>query len=119
VNKYKCKLTGKSYSEATIKSNLSQAYREYYLFETKGFCEGCNGTGVCTAHIIPKARCKQLHLTSLIWNPVNWFRACYLCNQRAENVSSDAILELKNFETIKEVVTRYDPQRAAKLRDIG
>src|SRR5688572_20863779 len=116
MNRYSCTITGKSYSEATIKANLSQAYREYYLFEPKGVCEGCNGTGVCTAHIIPKARCKQLHLTSLIWNPENWFRACYICNAVAENVSSNEILELKNYERIKQVIERYDPERATKLR---
>lgn len=115
MNYYKCTITGKSYSEATIKANLSQAYREHYLFEPSGSCEGCGGRATCTAHIVPKARCKSLHLVSLIWNPVNWFRSCTRCNSVAENVSSNEILDLLNFDRILEVIKRYDPERYSKL----
>jgi hypothetical protein len=115
VNKYKCTLTGKEYSEVTIKSNLSKAYKEYYEFEPVGSCEGCGGRATCTAHILPKAICKTLHLTSLIWNPENWFRSCYQCNSLAENVSSNEILTLLNYDRIKEVLEKYAPERALKL----
>jgi hypothetical protein len=115
ANKSYCTITGKYYTEATIKTNLSLAYKEHYLFEPMGSCEGCGGKATCTAHICPKARCKTLKLTSLIWNPVNWFRSCYACNQKAENVSSTEILELKNFERIKAVIEKYDPERASKF----
>lgn len=117
-NRYYDKLTDKYYTEATIQTNLSKAYREYYLFNQSGPCEGCGGKGFCTAHIIPRARCKTLHIVSMIWNPENWFRACYICNSAAENVSSPDILDLMNFETIKNILERYDPERATKLQNL-
>jgi hypothetical protein len=111
----KCSITGKDYTETTIKSNLSKAYRDYYMFEPLGACEGCGEPATCTAHIIPKAILKILHLTSLIWNPELWFRSCYKCNQIVENVSSSAITELLNYNRIKQVIEKYDKERAAKL----
>lgn len=116
MNKYYCKLTDKYYSDATIKSNLSAAYKEHYMFEPKGSCEGCGvASGICSAHIIPKSILKSLHLTSLIWSPEMFFRSCYKCNSVCENVSSDAITKLLNYERIKEVIKKYDPERASKL----
>lgn len=106
---------GKRYTEATIKANLSKAYREYYLFEPSGVCEGCGQPATCTAHIVPKAVCKTLHMVELIWNPVNWFRSCYTCNSIAENVAGTEIKNLMNFERIKEVIQKYDPERFNKL----
>jgi hypothetical protein len=86
------------------------------MFDSLGTCEGCEKEpGTNTAHILPKAVCKQLGLTSLIWNPVNWFRSCIRCNTLAENPSSVEITKLKNFDRIKEVTEKYDPQRASKF----
>jgi hypothetical protein len=106
---------GKRYSEATIKTNLSKAYKEYYLFEPLGSCEGCGDQATCTAHIIPKAICKTLRKTELIWNPKNWFRSCFSCNSIAENVSGEEIKTLMNFTRIKEVLRVYDPERYLKV----
>jgi len=115
-NLYYCKLTDKKYSDATIKANLSKAYKEHYLFEPSGACEGCGvEDGVCSAHIVGKARCKTLHIVSMIWNPVNFFRSCYRCNNCVENVESLEILELKNYDHVKYVLELYDPERASKL----
>jgi hypothetical protein len=112
----KCTITGKSYSEATIKANLSKAYKEVYQFEPKGICEGCESEpGICSAHIVGKSRCKHLKITSMIWSPINFFRSCYRCNSVAENVESLEILELKNIERIKEVLENYDPERFNKM----
>lgn len=111
ANKSYCTITGKYYTEAMIKANLSRAYKDHYLFEPSGSCEGCNDEGVCTAHIIAKSRLKVLKLTSLIWNPIVWFRACYQCNMIAENPESDAIKELLNYQRILEVTEMYDKER--------
>lgn len=114
-NYYKCTLTGKSYSESAIKANLSKVYKEHYLFEPSGSCEGCGDAGVCSAHIIAKARLKVLKLTSLIWSPKLFFRSCYKCNMICENPSSDEIKKLLNFDRILEVTRQYDPETYNKL----
>lgn len=116
MNKYKCTLTNQEYSEATIQANLSKAYRRAYTFEPQGSCEGCGGQAVCSAHIISKMRLKQLHLTSLIWSPELFFRSCYKCNQIAELPSSEAIADLLNYQEIKQIIFKYDPETASKLR---
>jgi hypothetical protein len=111
-NLYKCTITGKSYSEATIKANLSKAYKEKYQFEPSGICAGCeNERGVCSAHYIPKARLKVLKLTSLIWRPDMFFRSCYHCNMVAENISSEEIKKLKNLSDLVWIHFLYDKER--------
>jgi hypothetical protein len=116
VNKYLCS-NGERVSQAVIDRRRSQTYRELYEGEPHPICHGCLRRAEGSAHIIPQARAKQLGMTELCWLPINIFPSCTRCNGIAENVSSDAILELKNFETIKEVITRYDPERANKLND--
>ena len=113
--KYKCDITGGLYSEATVQSKLSNAYREWYTFEPKGACEGCGYPATCTAHIIPKARCKQLNLTSLIWTRSNTFRACYKCNGIAENISGEEIKTLLNYDNIVFIYKLWDNERYQKL----
>ena len=113
-NKYLCS-NGEKVTEATIQSKLSKAYKDHYLFEPRGACEGCGETATCTAHIIPKARCKQIGKTELIWKPVNWFRSCYKCNAIAENPKSDEIKELLNYQTILKVTKQYDTERYRKF----
>lgn len=115
-NKYYCKITDKHYTESQIKTNLSKAYKKLYAGEPSPICYGCGKVmAQGTAHILPRSICKQLHLTSLIWNPINMFPACYLCNQTCENVSSDEIKELLNYEQIEDVIRTYDPVRYFKL----
>jgi len=113
-NLYKCS-DGSKVSEAAIQRKLSEAYREFYLFCPIGKCEGCAGTAQCTAHIIPKARLKQLGMTELIWNHVVWFRSCFRCNMVAENPESDEIKTLLNYQEILEVTKRFDPERYSKM----
>jgi 5-methylcytosine-specific restriction endonuclease McrA len=111
ANKSYCSITDKYYTDDTVKTNLSKAYKEHYMFEPLGKCEGCGAPATCTAHIIAKARLKVLHLTSLIWNPEVWFRSCYRCNTTAENPSSEDIKHLLNFDRILEVTSKYDVER--------
>jgi hypothetical protein len=112
ANRSYCRITDKYYTDATVKANLSKAYKEKYLFEPTGSCEGCGvNPGMGSAHIIAKSRLKWLGLTSLIWHPDLFFRGCYSCNQIAENPSSDEIKELLNFDRILEVTKKYDAER--------
>jgi len=115
MNRYHCSITDKSYSQAQIDKNLSDTYREIYVFEPLGSCEGCGGRGVCSAHIIAQARCKQLKLTSLIWQPMNFFRSCHRCNLVAENISNKEIRNLLNFQEILYVYKLYDQERYSIL----
>lgn len=103
-------------TEAQIKYRLRKSYEKHdAYFINDGLCEGCYGQAQCHAHIIPKARCKQMKKTQLIWDEANYFPACHKCNRIAENVSSEAITKLKNFELIKAFLELHDPERASKL----
>jgi len=112
--KYFCS-NGSRVSEATIKSNLSKAYRKAYEGEGTQICRGC-GEKVAqgSGHLIPKARLKQLHLTELIWNPRLFLPMCYCCNGFCENVTSQAFRELLCYERCMEVLEKYDPERYQK-----
>jgi 5-methylcytosine-specific restriction endonuclease McrA len=106
---------GNSYTESTIKAKYSKFLRELYEGEPRQRCRGCGGNAEATAHIVPKARAKHLHMTELIWTRENTFRACHRCNGVAENPSSPEILKLRNIEQIKQVLYKYDRERYNKL----
>lgn len=114
-NKYTCS-NGEKVTEATIKARLSKCYREMYADNPSPVCDGCGKViAQGSAHIIPKAILKTLHLTDLIWNPIVIFPACHCCNTICENVSSTEITKLLNYDIIKEVLIKYCPERASKL----
>lgn len=114
ANLYFCS-DGSRVSEGAIKSRYTAAIREKYQGSTVWRCEGCGGAPNGSAHIIPKARLKVLHMTELIWNPIMFFPACNFCNMICENVASDEITKLQNYDYIREIIERYDPERASKL----
>jgi 5-methylcytosine-specific restriction endonuclease McrA len=111
-NKYACS-DGSKVTEATIKRNLSEAYREHYAFEPLGSCEGCGDQAQGTAHILPKSQCKIAGKAEMIWNPFNWFRACHLCNTKAENINSAK--KLLNYDRILQVTKELDYERYLKM----
>lgn len=103
-------------TEATIKSNLSVAYRQRYAGRGILLCEGCGvKKAQGTSHIVPKARLKQLGKTEYIWNPVDWFPACHDCNMIAENPNSDEIKKLLNYDRILRVTKELDIERYMKM----
>jgi len=106
---------GTKLSESAIQAKYSKALRERYQDAPNQRCHGCGEQAVCSAHIIPKARLKQLHIAEMIFNPVMFFPACFKCNTIAENISSERITTLKNYQEIKVIIMLYDPERAAKL----
>lgn len=115
ANYYNCS-DGSKVSQATIDKRRSAAYRELYEGEPHPSCAGCGRPAQASAHILPQARAKQLGLTELCWSAENIFPSCNSCNAKAENISSPEILTLFNYETIKTILEKYDPERAAKLR---
>ena len=119
MNHYFCS-DGTKVTEAQIRRKL---YEYYFQEWNDGWefyirCKGCEDEWAQGhAHIIPKARCKNLRKTELIWDRENWFFACHKCNAIAENVSSEAITKLKNFERIKRFLSLHDVERYSKLPD--
>lgn len=114
-NMYYCS-DGRRVSEATIKANYTKAIREKYAGNPVQICQGCQAAQANgSAHIVPKARLKVLHLTELIWHPIMFFPACNRCNTICENPASEAITELKNYSYVKIIIERFDPERATKL----
>ena len=106
---------GSRVSEATIKRKLSEAYRKKYDGEPHPLCEGCGLVSAQgSAHIVPKAELKELHMTELIWNPIMFFPACHSCNSIAENPSSDDFKKLRNLDTILSVLAMYSLERLQK-----
>lgn len=108
---------GTQVSEATIKRKLGEAYCEKYIGEPSGCCEGCGSNNVNgSAHIIAKTRCKyDLHMTELIWNPINFFRACSACNRAIENPAGDAWKQLRNLDHCLYVIEKYDKELYQKF----
>ena len=113
MNKYYCS-DGSRVSQATIDKRRGEAYRERYG-DTPQSCHGCGRTATCSAHIIAQARCKVLHLTDLIWNPLNFFPSCYICNSRIENPRGEGGKKLCNLEECLVVIREYDPVLYSKF----
>lgn len=112
MNKYRCS-NGELVSEATIKKNLSKAYRDKYgtQFAT---CEETGEQAQGSSHIVSQKRCKQLHKTELIWNPRNFFPATYVTNSRWESNDST----LRNYEEYMKIVEEFDPEGYRKRRNL-
>jgi hypothetical protein len=108
--------TGERVTQSQIDRKLKVAYEYFEHAVGDEYCFGCGGQAQGHAHIVPKARCKQLRKTELIWSVENFFPACHNCNTIAENVSSEAITRLKNFSYIKEYLRVNDYERFTKLK---
>jgi 5-methylcytosine-specific restriction endonuclease McrA len=105
----------RKYTESAIKSKLSALYKELYAGNPHPRCNGCGTAAQGTAHIIPKARCKQMGKPELIWDKENVFPACHKCNSIAENPQSPLFLKLLNITTILSVIKKHDPERYRKI----
>ncbi len=114
MNRYYCS-DGTRVTEATIKANLSKAYREKYAGEPMQTCFEC---GVAQAqgnmHIIPKATLKHLHKTELIWDWEMFVPGCHRCNTVLENVSSPEFKLLNGYEYYLEIFRKHDLERYLK-----
>jgi len=114
MNRYEAS-DGTKYTEAQIQRLLHKSYEEERNNNPSIWCEGCGGVANCHAHIIPKARCKQLHKTELIWFKGNYFRSCYRCNLALENPKGEAWFNLKNITDCLNVMQKYDPELYRKF----
>jgi hypothetical protein len=107
--------TGERITDATIQARYSKMLRYRYEGCGRLKCEGCGEYATCTAHIIAKARLKQLHKAELIYDPKASFPACYKCNLAIENPKGEAWKELKNKEYCLEFIEIHDPELYQKF----
>lgn len=103
---------GERVTQTTINSRRAASYRRHD--DSTVYCRGCGGRAEGHAHIIPQARCKTLHKTELIWDPINYVKACNSCNQKIENVSAPAFTKLLCVKMCLEVFEKHDPARFSR-----
>lgn len=101
--------SGKAYSQATIDRKRSEAYREAYGPYPQ-YCHGCGGQAMGSAHIVSQKAAKNMRKVELIWNPENFFPACYTCNTKCES-NGASFYELANWEYCLGVIKKHDPER--------
>lgn len=99
---------GSRVTQAQIERYKTEAYKTKYPSQTM-MCHGCGlNHAHGSAHIIPQARCKQLGLTDLIWNTINFFPGCIICNSVLENPKGSAWKKLLNIEYCLAVIKQFD-----------
>ena len=104
---------GSRVTQAQIDRNRSKSYSLVYPNQIQQ-CKGCGAQAQGSAHIIPQARCKQIHKTELIWKlgkfgePINFFPACHECNAAIENPKGQEWKYLNNIAHCLKVIYEYD-----------
>lgn len=102
---------GKTYKQSTIISNLSRAYRDKHENNPRPICAACQqAQATDNDHTIAQRRCKELHKTELIWNPINFEDSCRGCHMEWEQYKSGEFSKHKNFERRMEVLEMHDPE---------
>ena len=96
---------GQRLTEGQIAYKLTASYQRTM---GEGICEGCGGYATCHAHIIPKARCKQLRKAELIWDEKNFFPSCHRCNLAIENPKGSGWKTLKNISYCLNFIKQHD-----------
>lgn len=110
---------GTRVTQKEINDNLTEAYRIKYTKGNSMTCEGCGGWADSSAHIIAKARCKQIRKTELIWNPDNFFPACFECNAAIENPKGQEWKTLKNIDQCIQFIYEHDKELYFKFEVQG
>lgn len=107
---------GNTWTQKEIDRKRGEAYKEKYKDNPNPACQGLGIVRAeCTAHIIPQARCKQLHKTELIWDLDNMFPATFAANLAIENPKGAAWKSLKNVEKCLAYMKENDLELYAKF----
>lgn len=106
---YKC-IDGTRVSEATIKRKYSESLKNKHAGHTAFVCEGCGKQAVHNDHTIAKARCKVIHKTELIWDPLNYESSCANCHQEWESYENGEYLKNNNVSHRMDYLKLYDPE---------
>lgn len=112
-NKFLCS-DGTKIGQSEIDERLK---RHYAIYDHPVECEGCKRAATSHAHIIAKARCKQIGKTELIFNRGNWFFGCYDCNAAIENPKGKAWRGLLNINYCLSFIKQHDPELFAKFEN--
>ena len=99
-----------SNGERVTLTQIDYRRRKSYEQCDQVWCDGCGRPATCHAHIIPQARCKQLHKTELIWDRNNWFPSCFNCNLAIENPKGNEWKKLKNIDSCIQFIYEHDPE---------
>lgn len=106
---------GTKVTQDQIDKHRSKSYSIVYPNQIQQ-CQGCGEKAQGSAHIVPQARCKQIHKTELIWEldkfrkPVNFFPACHKCNAAIENPKGDDWKYLDNIGECLAAMKEHDEE---------
>lgn len=101
---------GSRITESSIQQKYSVAIRLKHVGQAFFTCQAClRARATDNCHIIAKARCKTLHKTELIWNPLNFFDACRGCHRAWEDFKSGEWVKQVNAEQSLRFLKENDP----------
>ena len=106
---------GERLTEGIIRQRYATSRRSKYGDQKVRKCHGCGTDCTGNAHIIAKARCKQIGKTELIWDKGNYFPACSACNQAIENPNGKAWKSLMNIDYCLSFIKLHDPELFTKF----
>lgn len=97
---------GLGFSQTTISRRLRETYGK--MME-KYICEGCGSSAaVDHDHTISQKRCKELHMTELIWDEDNIVFSCRSCHMAWESYKSGEFAKHYNIEKRMIYMLQYD-----------
>ena len=103
---------GSQYTQSMIDVRLRQAYEDNPM---NHLCECCHKQkAIEHSHIISQKRCKELHITEMIWQPLNWTDSCRDCHTDWEGYKSGKFAEHRNVFKTMSVLKAYDPEAFRK-----
>ncbi|MCW3106445.1 MAG: hypothetical protein JWQ09_951 [Segetibacter sp.] len=103
-------------TEATIKANRSQSYREKHAGNPEPICEGCGQVKADdNSHIIAQRRLKILHKTELIWDKEAYCSYCRECHKIWESPKSGEFMKLNNIDHALEFLKQHDNETYIKV----
>lgn len=102
---------GRRVSQSTIDRKYAQARKEKHIFSPIGVCECCGKKpAIDNDHTIAQARCKQIHKTELIWNPLCFVSSCRNCHMDWERFKNGNWINHKNVEQRLRFLKEHDPE---------
>ncbi len=108
VNAYTCS-DRKRVTQDTIDRNYSLALRGKHAGCTVFVCNGCRReAAVHNDHTIARTRCKKIHKTELIWNPLNFENSCAKCHNEWETFKNGKYIEHLNYNKRMRFLEKFD-----------